>query len=51
MRIEKSTDVRVEDVHMKNPGFWNLVPVRSEGVRILRVNISAERTRPQVRAK
>ena len=40
-RVDRSVDVRVEDIELRNSGFWTLVPVHSSSIRILDVNVSA----------
>jgi len=41
LRIDYSTQIVVENIHMVNPGFWNLVPFHSHHVLISKVNVSA----------
>ena len=41
LRIEHSHDVTVENITFFNPGFWNLVPVRSQHILIQDVNVTA----------
>lgn len=41
-RIDHSSDVTVENITMRNPGFWNLVLVHSTRVAVVGVNITAQ---------
>lgn len=43
-RIDSCTDVRVDNITMKDPGFWCLVPVHSQRVAISNVYIVASTT-------
>eukprot|EP01052_Picozoa_sp_SAG31_P023187 SAG31_NODE_1894_length_6965_cov_26.137198_6_plen_377_part_00 len=44
-RIDHSTDVRLENISLRNSGFWTLVPVRSRRLRFLGLTITAQRSR------
>ena len=44
-RVDHSECVRIQNVSLKNSGFWTLVPVHSSRLTILDVNVSAEYTR------
>jgi polygalacturonase len=43
-RVDHSEHVRIQNVSLKNSGFWTLVPVHSSNLRVLDVNVSAEYT-------
>jgi polygalacturonase len=44
-RIDHSVGVRVQNISLKNAGFWTLVPVHSSRVQVIGVNISAAWTK------
>lgn len=44
MRIERSSNVRVQNIEFLNPGFWGIVPVHSSDVVIENITLDA-RTR------
>eukprot|EP01043_Picozoa_sp_COSAG02_P010945 COSAG02_NODE_396_length_23126_cov_282.150258_18_plen_280_part_00 len=43
-RVDHSEHVRIQNISLKNSGFWTLVPVHSSHLRVLDVNVSAEYT-------
>ena len=46
LRIDRSTDVRVDNLIFRDPGFWAIVPTYSERVDIQNVVITADRDSP-----
>jgi polygalacturonase len=41
-RTDYSTDIHLGNITMKNPGFWNFVPVHSQRILVEKVNVSAK---------
>jgi polygalacturonase len=45
-RIDGSVDINLENLTVTNPGFWCIVPVHSQKLRMVGLTITAKRTHP-----
>ena len=43
LRVERSRDVSVDDITLRNSGWWTFVPVRSVGIRLTNSRVRAAR--------
>ena len=46
VRVERSTDIQIDDITLKDSPFWTLVPVRSERFRLTNSRVRASKTSP-----